>query len=161
MTMNGLYHSYNLGAVASPSKSVMFWYGWGNNNDVGFAYVNPRLNCRGTGPCVFNSGDYPQPGMTDASQRGDEWNTDSTMWIFGKGQPMVHSDSSAKFRIMGANAGSTTPAGNGNSDPFATYLANGVPDTMWRCRVPSGTVRYSCFFRPDNDFSDGQFVGNQ
>lgn len=154
MTLNGLYHGYNLGAVAQPSKSIMLWFGWGKNNDRGVAYVNPRLNCRGTGVCVFQPSAYPQPDMTDSSSRGDEWNTDSTMWVHAKGQPMVASDTSAKYRVLGANAGNPVASGNGNTDPFATYETTGIPIEMWRCYAPGALVRYSCFFRPDNEFTN-------
>lgn len=152
LTMNGLLHGYNMGQIEHVSKLIMIWHGWGKNNDKGVAYVNPRLNCRGTGVCRFNPSGYPQPDMTDASQRGDEWNTDSTMWVHARGQVMGSADTSAKYRIMGANAGSPNPSGNGNSDPFATYDVQGIPIEMWRCYAPSAAVRYSCFFRPDNTF---------
>jgi prepilin-type N-terminal cleavage/methylation domain-containing protein len=153
MAMNGLLHGYSLTSVASPSKLVAFWYGWGTTNDKGVNYVNPRLNCRGTGPCLFSSSSYPQPDMSDSSQRGDEWNSDSTLWVFGKGHPMARIDGSAKHYILGGHAGSTGAAGHGNTDPFAVYLADGTPDEMWRCYAPGAQVRYACFFRPDNEFN--------
>jgi prepilin-type N-terminal cleavage/methylation domain-containing protein len=154
LSVNGLLHSYNLSSVEAPSRLTLLWQGWGKVNYAGIAYTNPRLNCRGTGPCVFNASTYPQPDMSDSSSRGDEWNTGATMWVHGKGGVFVHTDSSAKYRMLGANAGAATPSGNGNNDPFGKYLASGVPDEMWRCSAPGATVRYSCFFRPDNKFEN-------
>jgi prepilin-type N-terminal cleavage/methylation domain-containing protein len=154
LTMNGLLHSYNMGAVESPSRLTLVWQGWGRTNYMGIAYVNPRLNCRGTGPCQFNPSGYPQPDMTDPSSRGDEWNPGKTMWVHGKGAVFVHTDSSARWRRLGTHAGNPNPSGNGNTDPYAVYLDNGVPDEMWRCTLPGATVRYGCFFRPDNTFEN-------
>ncbi|HVL40058.1 MAG TPA: prepilin-type N-terminal cleavage/methylation domain-containing protein [Fimbriimonadaceae bacterium] len=152
--MNGILHTYPLGGVANVSRATMFWQGWGKANYEGVTYVHPRLNCIGTAwsACVFNPSGYPMPGMTDSSQRGDIWNTPDTMWVHGRGAVFVHVDTSAKWRPLGANAGATTPSGNGNNDPFSIYNSQGVPQEMWRCYAPGATARYSCFFRPDNEF---------
>lgn len=152
LTMNGLLHGYTMTAITSPSKLSMLWMGWGKLAHAGVAYVNPRLNCRGTGPCTFSPSAYPQPDMTDSANRGDEWNPGETMWVFGKGAIFVAADSSAKFRRLGASAGLTTPSGDPATDPYSVYLADGTPEEMWRCYLGSAPVRYSCHFRPDYDF---------
>ena len=153
LSMNGLLHAFNLTAVESPSRLTMAWQGWGRSNDLGVAYINPRLNCgRGSGPCVFNPAGYSQSGTT--SGNGDEWNTPATLWVHGQGAVFVQTDSSAKWRRLGGSAGVTTPSGNGNNDPFSVYLKDGTPDSMWRCTAPGATVPYSCFFRPDNKFEN-------
>jgi len=154
LAMNGLMHSYSLTAVEQPSRMTLVWQGWGKGNDRGVAYVNPRLNCRGTGPCVFNPSNYPQSDMTDSSQRGDEWNPDETLWVHSKGNVMVNTDTSTKARRLGGHAGVATPSGNGNEDPFSVYSATGVPVEGWRCFAPGATARYMCFFRPDNAFAN-------
>ena len=153
LSMNGLLHGYNMTAVESPSRLTLVWQGWGKSNDNGIAYINPRLNCgRGTGPCVFNPSGYSQTGTT--SGNGDEWNVPATLWVHGQGAAFVNTDSSAKWKRLGGNAGSTTPSGNGNNDPFSVYLKDGTPDAMWRCNATGATVAYSCYFRPDNKFEN-------
>ncbi len=154
LAMNGLLHAYNLTAIEQPSRMTMVWQGWGKGNDKGVAYVNPRLNCRGTGMCIFNPSTYPQAGMTDASERGDEWNPDESLWVHSKGNVMVNSDTSCKSRRLGGHAGVATPAGNGNEDPFSVYTVTGIPVEAWRCYAPAATARYTCFFRPDNAFAN-------
>jgi hypothetical protein len=120
LAYNGLIQAYSTTAVEAVSKLTMWWQGWGRAADKGVAYINPRLNCRSTtpGPCVFNPSNYPMANMTDSSQRGDEWNSDSTMWIHNRGAVFVFTDSSAKWRRLAANAGLATPSGNGNDDPL-------------------------------------------
>lgn len=151
---NGLIQAYSTTAVEAPSRLTMWWHGWGKAADKGVAYINPRLNCRSTtpGPCVFNPSNYPMANMTDSSSRGDEWNSDQTMWVHHRGAVFVFTDSSAKFRRLAANPGLATPSGNGNDDPFSVYDAQAVPVEGWRCFAPSAPVRYLCFFRPDNNF---------
>ncbi len=151
VAMNGLLQHYTLTAVASPSKTTLFWQGWGKTNDAGIVFVNPRLNCRGTGPCSFNPLGYPQSDMTDPSSRGDEWNSDSTLWVHAKGAIFVATDTSARWRPLGGNAGGTVPSGDGTRDPFSLYTIDGIPVTMPRCALVGSTVFYSCFFRPDAD----------
>ena len=153
--MNGLLQSFSLTAVESPSRLTMTWSGWGKSNDNGVSYINPRLNCgrSGTsGPCVFNPAGYSQAGTSTGN--GDEWNTPATLWVYSRGAVFVQTDTSAKFRKLGGNAGATTPSGNGNNDPFSVYLKDGTPDSMWRCTATGATVAYSCFFRPDNKFDN-------
>jgi prepilin-type N-terminal cleavage/methylation domain-containing protein len=156
MAYNGLLHGLNMSNIESVSRLTMFWQGWGKTADAGFAYVNPRLNCRSTVAeiCLFNPTSYPQVNMSDSSQRGDEWNPGATLWVHGKGGVFVHSDTSAKWRRLGANAGNPVPSGNGNLDPFSVYDATGIAVEGWRCYAPGAPVRYMCFFRPDNSFSN-------
>jgi prepilin-type N-terminal cleavage/methylation domain-containing protein len=153
-TMNGLLQHYSMGSIESPSRLTMLWSGWGKVNYEGIMYVNPRLNCTGTGPCTFNPSNYPQAGVSDSSQRGDIWNPGASKWVYGKGQIFVSADTSARFRNIGGHAGQVAPAGNSNYDPFSRYSATGVAVEMWRCYAPGADVRYACFFRPDNTFSD-------
>ena len=152
--MNGLLQSFSTTAVEQPSKCTLFWQGWGKTNDAGIAYVNPRLNCRGTGPCVFNGGAMPQPDATDTQSppRGDEWNSGATMWVHGKGAVFTATDSSTKWRPLGANAGAATPSGDGTRDPFSLYDTQGIPTTGVRCALQGATVVYLCYFRPDATF---------
>jgi prepilin-type N-terminal cleavage/methylation domain-containing protein len=149
LTMNGLLMAYSASAVESPSKLTLAWYGVGKQSIQGFAVPMPRLNCRGAGPCRFNSGALPQAGFS--STQGDEWNRWSTMWVYGNGNIFAHTDSSAKYRRMGSNAGSDQFSGDGNNDPFARYFANGEPRDAHRCIFGDGPA-YMCFFRPDNPF---------
>ena len=155
LAYNGLIQGYSTTAVESVSKLTMWWHGWGRAADKGIAYINPRLNCRGTTPheaCMFNPSNYPQSGMTDSSSRGDEWNSGSTMWVHNRGAVFVATDSSARYKRLAANPGLATPSGNGNDDPFSVYDAQAVAVEAWRCYAPGAAVRYMCFFRPDNDF---------
>lgn len=153
ITMNGLLSTYRIGDVANPSQLTMLWFGFGKNADEGAAYVHPRLLCNGVGPCRFNPDGPCQQGASPGSGgRMDTWVQDKTMWVYFKGMPLVFVDSSSKFRRFGRRPGLMTPNGDPNVDPFAVYLADGVPDQMWRCASPGATVYYSCFFRPDNRF---------
>lgn len=153
VTLNGLLSTYRVSDVANQSRLTMLWLGFGKNTDEGAAYVHPRLLCNGIGPCKFNPDGLCQQNASPASGgRMDTWVQDKTMWAYFKGMPMIHVDTSAKFRRMGSRPGLGTPNGDPNNDPFSVYLANGIPNEMWRCATQGATVYYSCFFRPDNRF---------
>lgn len=148
--MNGLLQHVSMTSVEFPSNVTLIWSGWGRSNQDGVTYVNPRLNCLGTGPCIFSASSFPQGNMTDAQGRGDRYNpTDRTMWVHGKGAIFAFTDTSAKFRNLGAKADGVTYAGDGSRDPFNLYNVGGIGAEMPRCALPGSTVSYTCFFRPD------------
>ena len=158
---NGMLHSYPLSSVAQPSRLTMFWGGSGKVMNIGTFDTNPVLRCDGAaaGPCNFNAGAVPMPGAT----AGSAWFwTSASAWQYQRGNIMVGTDGSAKFRQFGidgdAVAAPTQPTTFVRSvnDPFALYRsipAKGVPAAMWNCAESAGVTSYSCFFRPDSEFN--------
>lgn len=157
LVMNGLLHTYSETAVARPAELVAFWYGYGKENLIGAVNYQPALNCSETQPnCRFNPSGMPStgPSWTNSTTLGDvffgaENDENDSVWFYGRGMNMVRVDGSAKFYPMGG-AGPKSSYG----DPYASY-DSARPDywlTTHRCVSNGSTVRYSSFFRPDNEF---------
>jgi len=156
LNMNGLLNDYALSAVASPSQLPMYTQVLGKANVKGATLATPTLICwYGDQPCVFTrkSDDDCQNQNTNGafSQMiflNDQPDSVSrTMWAYGHGQIWVATDTSAKYRRMGANIKGLTDY---RTDPYADYTADGRPGAQWR----TGDGCHPPLFMPDNDFSD-------
>ncbi len=158
LTFNGLLNDYPLSAVASPSALPMYTQVLGRANLKGASLATPTLVCfDGDQPCryqrIANPADCQNSngGFSQFIFLNDQPETVSrTMWVYGHGQIWVASDTSARYRRMGANIKGLTDY---RTDPFADYTADGRPGAQWRtaggCHAP--------LFVPDSDF--GAFDG--
>lgn len=157
LVMNGLLHNYPETSIARPAELVIYWYGFGKENLVGGINMQPALNCAPTSrECRFNANGMPSTGgsYTGSTTLGDIYwlaytDENDSVWFYGRGMNMVRVDGSAKFYPMGG-AGPKSSYG----DPYASY-DSARPDywlTTHRCVSNGSTVRYSSFFRPDNEF---------
>lgn len=107
-TFNGYLSILSQSQIASPSKLAMVWQGQGSLSRLGATMANPRLVCRGLGPCRFNPNGQNQPGMAVAKdgsgspisgifsflEESSQMSADYTP--FGNGNIYVASDSSAR-----------------------------------------------------------------
>ncbi len=157
VTMNGLLHSWSATNIVEPSRLTMIWLGRGKHNYQGFANSQPTLRCSSVGGnCIFNPGGSPDSGVTDAGIGtfghifGVPPAGTQSFWVYSQGIVSVRTDTSAKFRKLGTNGAGTV---QNVDDPFATYLANGVPSSRWNCRLGTATVGYWCQMRPDFTFN--------
>lgn len=163
---NGLLHQWSATAIAQPAKLVMYWQGQGKGALEGRAVASPSLKCdagASAAPtnCQFNPGGVPQQGASCASGHCWEWywgdaaaNFSPSAFAFsGSGLNTVRADSSAKFMKSG-NANNQQMA-NYNNTPFSQIGLNTVPVGMWGCTPPgvNALPYYSCFFRPDSEFT--------
>ena len=153
MFMNGLLQTYSLSGVDQPSRLTMLWYGWGKYNRQGFSLSQPTLRCTSNQTCMFNPSGMPDPGAA-ASTFGHVFINPTggvrSYYIYGQGMIFTATDTSTKFRRIGAAPGVTVENVN---DPFASYNANGVPASRWNCRLGDSTVGYWCQMRPDFTFN--------
>lgn len=157
MGMNGLLHTFSMTGIGDVSQVPLLWPVHGDVNHPGVAYSSPYLACFSstTASCYFNSTSGPQ-GQTSGLQSGALWYTDNggdyTYWIYGKGYPIVRTDSSVRVIKVGSPSQSV---GNNNpfGDPFATYDRVGIEWSFYPCFAPGTTsgVQYWCYFRPDRD----------
>jgi prepilin-type N-terminal cleavage/methylation domain-containing protein len=156
LVMNGLLNAWSATSIAEPSRLVVLWYGFGKENLVGGANMNPSLNCGAVKDCRFNSGGLPASATyTGNTAIGDiMWvaytDANDSVWFYSRGQNMARADSSAKFyRVGGTPNTSITSYG----DPFASYGRQGdYWLTTHRCTAGGG-VRYMSFFRPDTTYN--------
>jgi prepilin-type N-terminal cleavage/methylation domain-containing protein len=156
LAMNGLLSNFSATGVTQPSDLVILWYGYGRENLVGTANLNPALNCGLVRTCVFNPSGMPaSTSFTGSTAVGDLiWSAYSdaneSVWFYGQGQNMVRADSSAKFYRLGGTPGVVL---SNVRDPYRGYGRKG---DYWqlsnRCAAVSGGVRYMSFFRPDAEF---------
>jgi prepilin-type N-terminal cleavage/methylation domain-containing protein len=159
MGMNGLLSIYSMTAIGDVSQVPLLWPVHGSMNSTGVAYSSPYLNCStstNASGCRFNPSAGPN-GQTTGLQSGAKWYTDQgggdfTYWIYGKGYPIVRSDSSVRNIRVGSPS---QTVGNNNpfNDPFATYDSKGIEWSFYPCFAPGTTtgVSYWCYFRPDRD----------
>lgn len=164
MAMNGLLQFYPMSGVNEPSRLTMLWYGWGKINREGFGFSQPVLNCvGGTGDCRFNPGGSPESTKTDAAvgQFGHAHVSppsggNRTHWVHTGGNIFVATDTSAKFRKVGAgSAGGTVES---VYDPYASYSSIGAATGRYNCKLGSATVGYWCQMRPDFTFNFNDYV---
>ena len=160
LVFNGDLSTFSATGIAQPSQLVVLWYGFGKENLVGGANMQPALNCAiSKVDCRFNPGslpsaDGPYPGVSAAT--GDIFwsaftDANDSVWMYGQGQNMARADTSAKFYKIGGNPGTTLAS---TQDPYRSYGRKGE---YWqasnRCVAVAGsTARYSSFFRPDAEF---------
>jgi len=143
-TFNGLLNSYNSTAIQAPAQIVVWWAGWGNAANNGWAMGDPELFCNTNGaPCSYQ----PCGGSGNGSS-GNLYGPLTTYWGFPNGQNWAYADGHAKFRKMGT----PTTTGAGNVPPFSNYLVD--PWTNYTPNhTPNGWLWYDgCFpwlFRPD------------
>jgi len=154
---NGLLHYANGSVIGAPSTVTMFWAGHGAAIHDGVAYSTPYLVCSNQNvACRFNSSTGPQGETTFNIYGRAMWYTDGggdfSYWLYAKGSPFVHADTSVKMRRHGSP---TISIANNNpfGDPFATYDSVGIEWSYYYCYAPgaSSGPAYICFFRPDRD----------
>jgi len=135
---NGLLHAFNASGIAAPSQLPLMWNGRGKGNGVGGALANPALTCPADGStdCRYNPG---------AAPGGTMFTIYNSMWMWTKGGNITFSDTSAKFRRLGA---AINPANTDwKTDPYTGYDVNGNPGFYW------SDGRYPWLFRPDYEFN--------
>ncbi len=170
---NGLLHLWNAGAIATPSKLPMMWFGNGKEAYRGYGYTSPYLRCTFVGtatnqapPCRFNPSGAVQAGLT-ARSREDTYEftfvpANDTVRSFQNGNIYVSADSSARFKRMGSDT--STPAGSNVTaldEPGYTYggppAEPGYPAghviSPMRCVSAPGSPHYMSMFRPDSTFA--------
>lgn len=163
---NGFLHAWSATAVESPSKLPLIWTGLAKQNYVGFAFSNPTLRCDQPGvvACRYTPGAHPQgtggspsamffPGgcngtAADVSGPTSQVHRNSAVW--------VSMDSSARTRRIGLTQGpgGDVPGGASDwrNDPSTAYLAGArCPRSYWWDGF------YAWLFRPDYNFSNGEF----
>ena len=158
MGMNGLLHTFPTTSVSAQSTTPLLWPVHGSAQHEGIAYSSPYLACfnSNNSSCMFNPNAGPQ-GQTSGLMSGALWYTDRggdfSYWIYGKGYPIVRTDTSV--RVLNNLGSPSQSVGNNNpfGDPFATYDSTGIEWSFYPCYAPGQTtgVRYWCFFRPDRD----------
>ena len=149
LTFNGFLNTYSGTAVAAPSKTPMFWHGYGKTNYRGMAASNPFLICNGTGPCVYSASGAIQSGATGTFP-SNMWNyTGSTTdWVYSRGMIFVATDTSTKHVTIGGSINVTAPASPVNErDPDRRYNSAGSGTTPYYC----GAKSYECIFMPDRE----------
>ena len=155
LSFNGLLNDYSLSAVASPSQLPMYTQILGKVNIKGAAIATPTLVCfDGDQPCRYHPTPVGQDcfatngGFSQNILVNDQPDTVSrSMWIYGRGQIWVSTDTSAKYRRLGGNIQGNTDY---RTDPYSNYTADGRPRDLWR--TESGC--HSPLFTPDQDFSN-------
>ncbi len=171
LTFNGLLHAYSGTAMNRPSSVPLYWMGNFKANNVGLTTSNPVLACDNGSACQFNPGGYPSnAGATSGNTGyGYYWfgnGADTTLFIYGKGFPVVYADTSAKFIGFGNLPKWPQYASNVNTpwssmDPAPT-AKDGAPYWSVDCVAPGGTKGvqpyYWGWFRPD---SEGNFTANE
>jgi prepilin-type N-terminal cleavage/methylation domain-containing protein len=155
MNFNGLLHSYNASAIASPSQLNLLNTLNGKRNFIGYGASQPNIICfEGDQPCRYvpstPSCDPNKNGQVSAIIYDDSSSTTEpipSQWVYGHGQNWAMADSSAKFRKVGMNIGGKSDF---RTDPMTQYNSSGIPFGQWYdepyCHTP--------LFKPDFDFSD-------
>lgn len=153
VTMNGLLQNWSMTSINEPSRLTMLWYGLGKFNYLGNAQSQPQLRCSTTSDtCRFNPTGSPDPGLANTTF-GHVFmipTTTRSYWMYSQGMVFVRTDTSAKFKKIGTNGPGTV---QNVEDPFSGYLANGVPNGRWNCRLGAVTTGYWCQMRPDFTFN--------
>jgi prepilin-type N-terminal cleavage/methylation domain-containing protein len=151
---NGLLNDYSLSAVASPSQLPMYTQILGKVNIKGAAIANPTLICfygdqacrytnTGNEDCFAVNGGFSQNIFLNDQAGG----LSRSMWLYGRGQIWVGTDTSAKYRRFAGNIQGNTDY---RTDPYSNYTADGRPQDLWR--TENGC--HSPLFAPDQDFQN-------
>jgi prepilin-type N-terminal cleavage/methylation domain-containing protein len=142
-TMNGVASMMSQSEITQVSGYPLFWMGMGKHRVKGYTFANPQLACGSipaTTPCRWGS----------VTTTAWYWPTaTSSAWVYGRGMVFLRSDTSAKFKNVGAVTDGVTwnnSSANPTNDPFNRYTAGGVPVSMLVC---SGAA---CYFRPDAEY---------
>ena len=165
LEMNGLMSQLNGSTIESPSVAVLFWGGLGNVNLIGRTFVNPQLRCTDNtqDTCRFAAGGPPQSGKADGDNDAfygvGNFNSGYRPFFYTHGVPIVHSDTSARYKKVGNVESSTAYTTACQKDPFAqVYPTNGVWGfSYWtasrgdvtNCETDNDPWQYTAFFRPD------------
>ncbi len=171
MTMNGLLSLYSLTAVQDVSGTPLLWFGNGKESYRGFGYTSPYLRCTVTGTvaapapaCRFNPGGHPQTGAASTGRQDTYEFTfaaaNDTVRVYGRGNILAFTDSSAKWVAMGSDAPQALANGNRKYlEPAWTYYGpqSGYPagnvDSPMRCQAGATSPYYLSMFRPDQQRS--------
>jgi prepilin-type N-terminal cleavage/methylation domain-containing protein len=155
MWFNGMLNDYSMSAVASPSHLPLYTQTLGKVNLLGATLSTPTLVCYyGDQPCRYTptppGGDCfaQNGGFSQVIMLNDQPDTLSrSMWTYGRGQIWVATDTSAKYRRLGANVQGNTDY---RTDPFSGYTKDGRPTQVWKTE----NACHNLLFIPDSDFSD-------
>lgn len=143
---NGLLNAYSATAVNMPSQLPMYSQNRGDMNIRGFATSNPWLSCpTPNAACVF----VPSSPTCNGSQGTySEMLINSTysQWVHTKGQVMVYTDSSAKWRNLNSAVGQRSDY---KTNMWTRYLASGASITEWQ----DTNFCHTLLFQPDFDFA--------
>jgi prepilin-type N-terminal cleavage/methylation domain-containing protein len=144
---NGFLHGYSATAVAEVSKQPLLTSIQGYQSGRGWGFASPALTCEvANTPCSY------VPGVAGTCSGANTVNGDtgaiyvlangSSVWAFSRGQNWTFTDTSAKFRRLGANATSDY-----RTDPLTGYDNTGRAGSYW------WNGCHAWLFRPDYDFS--------
>jgi prepilin-type N-terminal cleavage/methylation domain-containing protein len=144
---NGFLHGYSATAVAEVSKQPLLTLIQGYQAGRGWGFASPALTCDVPNiPCGY------VPGTPGVCADGGTVNGDtgaiyvlangSSVWAFSRGQNWAFTDTSAKFRRLGASATSDY-----RTDPLTGYDGTGRAGFYW------WNGCHAWLFRPDYDFS--------
>lgn len=157
-TMNGFLHHWSLTAIDAPSILPLLWEGMGKLSKNGASMANPRLNCTGTGPCIYNGGGLPQAGATGTSMYRITYPTRAaggpTQYTFGPGQIFVSTDTSARYVPLGRGNAAPFPVSTNTVNFYASLDTDGYIDLFAiRGRFVNG-ILFIAAFSPDNTFAN-------
>lgn len=157
-TFNGFLHHWSNTAIAAPSTLPMLWQGTGKLSKLGASMANPRLNCTGTGPCLYNPSGMPQSGATGSSMYRITYPLKSvggpSFWAYGHGLIYVAADTSARLVTVGRGNQSAFPASTNTVNFFYSLDQQGYIDVFAiRGRYVNG-ILFIAAFSPDNTFAN-------
>lgn len=134
---NGYLNAFSSEDIKSPSNLVVFWEGFGQERNVGYATSRPNLACQTTA----TKADTCRFGQVKATE---DWQGVSSVWVHtGKVQNSVRADGSARIMRLGTSPTNNDPA----FDPCLNY------DETGKCtKMNFDSDGYIPFFRPDNGF---------
>jgi len=145
---NGLLHSFNSTAINTVAMLPLWTESNGNRMSKGGGLANPALNCATPyQPCMYLA-------RTSACQAGNGGTgamyvkfdgTNSSYWLYKRGQNWAFADSHAKFRRVGATLAPNST--DWRTDPWTGYNSLGHAGSYWY----NGC--HAWLFRPDYDFS--------
>ncbi|MBS1719891.1 MAG: prepilin-type N-terminal cleavage/methylation domain-containing protein [Armatimonadetes bacterium] len=145
--MNGLLNSLNATVVAAPSQLPLAGHLRGGMRIDGYASSNPVLTCLvGTAPCVWQPTTPTCLGSVNGQWSGTLF-PQFSYYVFNRGVNVTFTDSSAKFRRMGANINGRTDF---RTDWMTNYNAQGVPSSEWQ----DTNFCHTLLFQPDFDFQN-------
>lgn len=146
---NGLLHGYNSTAVVAVAQLPLWSEANGNRKSKGGGLANPALNCNTAfEPCTYkpriSTGCQVGNGATGAMYVKFD-GSNSSYWLYKKGQNWSFVDSHAKFRRVGATIAPNST--DWRTDPWTGYNTLGHAGSYWY----NGC--HAWLFRPDYDFS--------
>jgi prepilin-type N-terminal cleavage/methylation domain-containing protein len=157
-TFNGFLQNYSTTGVAAPSTLPLIWEGMGKISRLGASMSNPRLNCNGTGPCVYNPAGQPQPDATGGGMYRVTYPMRTvggpSFWTFGQGSIFVATDTSARMVNLGNGNRMSFPASTNTVNFFNSLDNQGYIDLFAiRGRFVNG-ILFIAAFSPDNTFQN-------